>query len=340
MRARPTVNVITPHYAFGLAHSGRIVASTLRDAGFRTRFLHFDDGRISRVRQRLHRSPLRRFLRRDVNIFMEQLSPRFFDMARFQLLIPNQEWMRDDQIPFLREVDLVVCKSRHAEEIFSGLGLRTAFSSFTSRDRRLPGGGPKRREFFLMLGNRPLIAGRVIGIWARHPEWPRLTVSSLKAPEGVDLPNVRVIRDFLPEDEIVRLQNAHLFHLCITAAEGFGHKLNEAMACGAVAITTDGPPMNELIRPERGLLVKWTHTTPKSLGADYHFDETHLEQTIEQCLRLTPAEINTITANARRWFEENDRFFRGAFPQIVRNVSQGSGHPQKAWQPAGPASPI
>ena len=317
--SRPTVNVIAPHFPYGMLHSGEIVTRVLNEAGFRARFLYFDDGRRSRLRQWLHRSWFGKFLRRDVNIFMEQLSQKFFNMARVQFLIPNQEWIREEDEPHLTNLDLIICKSRHAGEIFSKLGCRTAFSSFTSMDRRLAAAGPKRREFFLMAGDRPVIVERVIALWARHPEWPTLTVSGNNVPDNVNLPNVCPIRKYLPMEEIVRLQNANLFHLCITTAEGFGHKLNEGMSCGAVVIATDGPPMNELIRPERGFLVKWARTSPKALGTEYHFDEEDLERTVERCLGLSAEEIDRLAANARSWFEENDLFFRKALPEIVRN---------------------
>lgn len=316
-----TVNVITPDFEYGLAQSGRIVADVLNEAGFRARFLHLDNGRVSRLRQWCYRSWLGKFLRRDVNIFIEQLSPRFFNMARRQVLIPNQEWLRDKDRPYLRDLDLVICKSRHAEEIFSKMGCRTAYSSFTSRDRRLPNAGAKDRAFFLMAGNRPFIAERVLALWSRHPEWPKLTVSSRNVPAEVNLPNVHLMREFVSAEEITVLQNSHLFSVCITAAEGFGHKLNEAMACGSVVITTDGFPMNELIRPDRGFLVKWVASAPKALGVQYEFDEADLERTIERCLQATPEELARMVENGRRWFEENDRFFRGEFPEIVRKVA-------------------
>ena len=42
---------------------------------------------------------------------------------------------------------------------------------------------------------------------------------------------------YLDEAELKRLQNAHVFHLCPSETEGFGHYLVEAMGIGA---GTDG----------------------------------------------------------------------------------------------------
>jgi multisubunit Na+/H+ antiporter MnhB subunit len=44
----------------------------------------------------------------------------------------------------------------------------------------------------------------------------------------------------------------------VSEREGFGHYINEARAVGAFVISTDHPPMNELVTPERGALVKPT----------------------------------------------------------------------------------
>jgi hypothetical protein len=339
MTIRPSVNVIAPDFAYGLGHSGKLAAEVLANASFKVRLLHADyldkqDKTEFYIKVKSHvmrgwrqvcgLPPFRNFLRRDVNIFLERLHPNLFKMARRQILIPNQEWFFEKDRPHLREIDLVVCKTLHAEEIFSKLGCRTAFSSFTSTDRRMLNSRPKRREFFLMSGKREGIVEPILRLWARHPEWPMLTVSSRRIPDNLALPNVRPIRDYVPAEEIAQLQNEYLFHLGITAAEGFGHKLNEAMSCGALVITTDGPPMNELVRPERGFLVKWNRTSPKSLGAEFHFDENDLEQTIEDCLRLSPQEADRMAHNARDWFEKNDRFFRRTLPEIVHNLFTAS----------------
>jgi glycosyltransferase involved in cell wall biosynthesis len=145
-------------------------------------------------------------------------------------------------------------------------------------------------------------------------------VSKDPAP-GFDAPNIRRIERYLDEEEVIRLQNEHLFHLCVSRAEGFGHKLNEGMSCGAIVIATDAPPMNELITPERGLLVKYSHSERMNAGTAYDFDEADLERTIEKCLRLTTPEIEQLSRNARRWFEDNDRYFRARLPEALRELA-------------------
>ena len=177
-----------------------------------------------------------------------------------------------------------------------------------------------RRDFLCLLSKRNSAQKRVLALWARHPEWPQLTIVGKSPVMDFTPPNVRLIQHFLSDQELMRLQNDHQFHLCVTTAEGFGHKLNEGMACGAIVIATDGPPMNELITPERGLLVKYESCQPQGLGTAFQFDAADLERTIEKCLRLTAEEIERLSVNARAWFEENDRYFRDRFPQIVRDL--------------------
>jgi len=332
MSLPPSVNVISKDYAYGLCHSRALVASVLKAAGSRVgvvkvRNLHRTDGphperpKFFRLPQFLLQLEHWRRGPRDLNIFLETFYPRFYPLARRQLFIPNQEWFFERDLVHLKQAEMVICKTRHAEEIFSRLGCRTAYASFTSRDRRRRRTEPMRPEFLCLTGERISIRNRVLALWARHPEWPRLTISSQSSMPEVAAPNLRQIGHFLSDNKIAQLQNQHQFHLCVTRAEGFGHKLNEGMSCGAIVLATDGPPMNELITPERGMLVKYASCEPIGLGTAFDFDEADLERTIEKCVRLSALEIEQLSLQARKWFEENDRFFRDRLPRILRELA-------------------
>jgi glycosyltransferase involved in cell wall biosynthesis len=258
----------------------------------------------------------------DINLFLETLFTKLYPLAPVQAFIPNQEWFFMDNVPRLAGVELVICKSHHAAEIFSQLGKRTAYASFTSRDRWRARDAPMQRTF-LCLGAKQGFADRVAAIWKRHPVWPALTIVTAPDAHAVRAKNIRQIRRYLPDDVMAQLQNEHQFHVCVSRAEGFGHKLNEGLSCGAIVLATDGPPMNELIRPEHGMLVRAAHREPLGAGSAFYFDEADFERTVEGCLQLSDDEIERLSLAARRRFEENDDLFRDRFPAIVRSLVAG-----------------
>ena len=116
----------------------------------------------------------------------------------------------------------------------------------------------------------------------------------------------------LDDEDLARLQNEASIYLGPSEAEGFGHALVEAMSAQAIVITTDGPPMNEVVRPGRGFLVAYRSVRPQRLGHRYAVDEEALEATVAGVLSLSAEARIEIGQNAREWYIENDRFFRQA----------------------------
>ena len=124
--------------------------------------------------------------------------------------------------------------------------------------------------------------GALLICYRNHPEFPPLTVvgqASIteialkpkqvtllpKPPDGpsagvhkLNMGGAQINRELITFDALRRLQNGAGVHVCVSEREGFGHYINEARAVGAFVISTDHPPMNELITPERGALVKPT----------------------------------------------------------------------------------
>src|SRR5690606_13048298 len=137
------------------------------------------------------------------------------------------------------------------------------YIGFTSVDRALPDASPDFGRFLHVAGASTLKGtDTLLEVWSAHPEWPALTVvqrdrRTIRAPA-----NVQILDGYLPDAELRELQNACGVHLCPSMGEGWGHYIVEAMSCGAVVVATDGPPMNELVQPGRGVLVPYSRVEP------------------------------------------------------------------------------
>lgn len=317
-----TVNVIARDNGAGLSVDLRIVADALVDAGFdvtvtalghRSRLV----GKLlygwSRLRRRWQRTAR---YRHDINVMLERVQPHLLDDARRNVLIPNPEWFHRDWHRWLPRFDRVLVKTRHAGTIFDALGCSTRHVGFSSADQWLP--LVARRRQFLHLPGRSNNKGTqaLLRLWAEHPQWPALTVvwRSRQADLAQAPGNVQWLRERLDDDTLRHLQNANAFHLCPSETEGYGHYLVEALGVGAVTVTLDAPPMNELVTPERGVLCAAQAFGTQALATVYRFDAETMRAAVERCIAMDVEERSVIGARARNWFQDNRR----AFPARLR----------------------
>jgi glycosyltransferase involved in cell wall biosynthesis len=262
-------------------------------------------------------SPLRMLVGRRVPtetlVFLERITARWLRAAGRYVLIPNQERYPRRLVGLLDRVDHVFAKSRHAVDVFAQFHSSVHYLGFTSPDRLLPGTEPDYDQFLHLAGGSALKGTEtLLALWSRRPDWPVLTVVWHRKgalPERTPN-NVHLVDRYLRDDELQVLQNRCGVQLCPSRSEGWGHYLVEALSCGAVVVTTDGPPMNEHVTPERGVLVPWHRSEPRKLGTDYHVDPEALESAVDALLNTSREEKAAKGEAARRWFEENDRAFR------------------------------
>ncbi|GLQ98304.1 glycosyltransferase [Dyella mobilis] len=307
----------------GLSRDLPLLADALQRAGCDTQTLGLPHrGRLAEWLTRLQLA--RKSPAFDVNVMFERIRPEFQRAARRNVLIPNPEYFRTQDRAALPGMDLTWVKTRHAERLFQALGARTCYIGFTSPDRLDPA-VPRRQAFFHgpgRSGNKGTQA--LLALWKKHPEWPTLTVVWRRKRVEIDaLPaNVTLIREHLSDADYRRLQNEHRFHLCPSQTEGYGHYLVEAMSCGAVVVTLDAEPMNELITPERGLLVPAQAAGTQDLATLYGFEEAAMEQTVERCLHLDASAAEQMGQAARRWYEDNHADFPRRLREALRALDQ------------------
>ena len=258
----------------------------------------------------------------DANIFLERIFPRWLGSARLNLLIPNQERFPQRHVPRLKKIDNIICKSEHALEIFSEIHPSCHFTGFTSRnlnDLTIP----RRQNAILHLAGRSTLKGTetVLQLWDAHPEWPTLTLLQHKDNAPPEVPrNVNLITDYISDEEIIKLVNEHPIHLCPSLSEGWGHYIVEAMSCGALVITTDGPPMNELVRPDRGVLVNAPKTEARHLGTNFIVTPSAFEAAIERVLTIPSKERDRLSEAAQNWVLNNHQKFEKRLVETLEMI--------------------
>ena len=302
MTAR-NVAIVGRHNRYGLTRDADILRQGLASVGIQATL--FDR------RKRSWTDRLRRRKVADLAIHLERIHPAWLGAARRHVLIPNQERFPKRHLGRLRRVDRVLAKTRHAQEIFAGLGVPSVCLGFTSPDRYDPAVPRDGKRFFHLAGGSTLKGTEdILALWAAHPEWPELVLvqKQANAPESVPS-NVTLHCDYLDDDALKQLQNACGVHLCPSRSEGWGHNIVEAMSCGAVVVTTDAPPMNEHVTADCGVLVPASRSEPRHLGRNFFVDPSALETTVAQLVTASPDAAQSLGIKARKRFEELNRGF-------------------------------
>lgn len=271
------------------------------------------------------------FLKRaDLQVHLQNPVVSRLGSGRANWLIPNQEWARMDQIQYLASVDLILCKTRAAETVYRAHNQAVRWIGFSSsRCEVLPevSLAESRYRRFLHVGGNSLNkgTGAVVEAWRRNPAWPVLDLVVSEPGRFDTLPaNVRLWQK-VDDKSLLRLRDECGVVLAPSSVEGFGHVLLEGMAWGAVVVTTDAPPMNELVTEERGILVPWVEESPVRLGTRYRVAPEGIEKAVEQLLHSPAAELKEVGRYARMWVLDNHRQFVADFEQLLRSQLVATG---------------
>jgi hypothetical protein len=146
---------------------------------------------IDAVQARRRRSPLAQFATRarlawgsagakvqtaraDVNLMLEHVWLQYLSTAPVNVAVPNPEWFDRHDRRFLAEVDSIWAKTAYTRELFRALGCSTTYIGFDSDDR-YDSETAKQRTYFHLAGKSTMKGtDRLVRVWQRHPEWPRL----------------------------------------------------------------------------------------------------------------------------------------------------------------------
>lgn len=327
----------------GLDLHAQVITQLAEDIGFKVTSSHikkpghYETLWENHVQTRLHNWRLHRDLIRqarsyrsntkrkpyDLCICIEDIVPTAFHIAERIALVPCQEWFKESQRKQAIKLDAVLCASRLAETIFSRIGAKThytGFTTFTPEETE-----PECQDYgcCLHVAGRSFTKGTptVIEAWRRHPEWPMLTVLGTGGYRIGAIPdNVNVIDRFVSIEEKQLLQSRHGIHLCPSESESYGHTIAEGMSVAALVITTNAPPMNELITPERGMLVDVSAIQPRGLDYRYLVNVNTLEQSMAKVWSLSIEERKALGQQAKKTFRQSKRDFKREMSLVLLDL--------------------
>lgn len=331
------INLIGKSNGVGLQRDLGLLSHALRSLGHRVEVLAVDAEEARRRRSLLTQSAvgLHRLYGRmgglsqgadiDLNLMLEHVWPQYLSQARCNVVLPNPEWFDRHDQRFLACVDQVWAKTEYTRQLFAARRCNTRFVGFDSEDRHLPQVRRERRFFHLAGKSTMKGTDRLLRLWARHPHWPTLTVvqhaAELHAPE-VQADNIERRCGYLDDAQLRQEQNACLFHLCPSLTEGWGHYLVEGLSVGALVVTVDAAPMNELVSAERGLLVAHEATGRQRLASTYRFSTAALRAAVESLLQLDDTQVERLSQAARAWFLDNKAGFPGRLQAALAGVAE------------------
>jgi hypothetical protein len=247
--------------------------------------------------------------------------------AKHRIFIPNPEWILSSFLPRAKQCNHVWHKSRFSLDRLTPVfpNANHVFVGFTSPD---PGRRVVKYDSFIhprghiyTLRN----TNTILQCWKARRDWPNLYVlqhgrdPKYEFSDCSSNDNIHLRLGWLERDDYLRIVGDHGIHLCTSEVEGFGHYINEARAMGGLVVTVDGPPMNELVDVESGILVKPSSTVAMNFGTRYLIDAQDMASAIDRVLGLDLPARQRLGEAARDRYENEDSLFRG---RLARSFDQ------------------
>jgi hypothetical protein len=194
----------------------------------------------------------------EINIFIEVINPSLLPYAAKNIWIPNHEWTYKTRIPYISMVDEVWAKTNEAVQIFSEFSDKVRYIGWTSIDKVFCEKKNYSKGIVLvgknMYRNPKPVFQAYLQIMNTNSAFyrllPELTIPH--NPEFVqfyfppELSDKITIKNEVTNEEYEEILKEAGIAICLSAAEGFGHAVNEAMSSGCNLILSPIEPFVEL----------------------------------------------------------------------------------------------
>ena len=217
----------------------------------------------------------------EVNFFIEVINPSLLTYAGKNIWIPNPEWTYKTWEPYASMVDEIWVKTREAEKLFAQWvpSETLRYVGWTSIDKVMP----EKKNYWKAIvpvgkniwrNPRPIIQ-TYMAIKRSDPSLysslPELNV--VYDPQAIQLPPIPEefqskikLHTTLSESAYDELLHDCGLCICLSAAEGFGHAVNEAMSAGCMLLLSPIDAFRELAEEVLWVSTQKITPNPNCLG--------------------------------------------------------------------------
>jgi len=274
----------------------------------------------------------------DVNFFVEVINPSLFLWAGKNVWIPNPEWTYTSWESYANMVDAIWVKTREAEKLFHQWvdPSKVHYIGWTSIDK----GMPDKKNYWKAI----VPCGK--NVW-RNPTPILQAYTRIKRTDPSlfnSLPELHIVYDpqaialnpvpeefakkikfhtTMPESEYDELLRECGLCICTSAAEGFGHAVNEAMSVGCLLVLSPIDAFRELA--EEVLWVSNSKVTPhpQCLG---QLEDVDVESIIDSLIVYCTSQFAWKTKRTkivRSEYEERHSKFVESFTEHLKTFFAG-----------------
>lgn len=270
----------------------------------------------------------------EVNFFIEVVNPALFMYARKNVWIPNPEWTYQTWKPYARLVDAIWVKTHEAAKLFEDWECPVEYIGWSSIDKVRP----ERKNYHKAIvptgkniwrNPRPIIEV-YLNIQKREPQFyktlPELHV--VHNPQAVPLPplpeqiadKVKLHSEVMKEADYDELLQECGLCICMSAAEGFGHAVNEAMSAGCVLMLSPIEPFRELTNDAIWVSESRRTPHPQCLGHLEDIDRASLVDALRFYMSTQFLYKTGLSNKSRAAYEERHAKFVATMERMIKSL--------------------
>jgi glycosyltransferase involved in cell wall biosynthesis len=270
----------------------------------------------------------------EVNFFIEVINPSLFLYAAKNIWIPNPEWTYKTWEPYGHMIDEIWVKTHEAEKLFENWNTNVRYIGWTSIDKTVPDKKNYSKAIVPVGKNvwrnpRPIIqvymaikrkdASLYAALPVLHVVYDPNAIGLAPIPEEF-ASKIKLIPGPLQEKEYTELLQECGLCICLSAAEGFGHAVNEAMSAGCMLMLSPIDAFREIANE-----VLWVSTSkitphPQCLG---NLEDVDLESVVDALIVYCTSEFRWKTRKSdivRSEYESRHKNFIDRMTETLKNT--------------------